>query len=232
MTSLADLRAELALATRLCAFEGMLDHSGHISARLPGQDAILIQSGKSPRASLSPADIIIVDMDGRVRAGTGKPPLETALHLTIMRARPDIQAVLHSHWLDAVSCTLMHNTPLQILRPGAARWRGGIPVHPFAGSISSTHRGDALAATLGDRHAALLRAHGMVLGAESIRALVHDAVYFADNVEANLLVLHAGRERVPLTEAELELMETPREFNIEKLWAYCEQRARAAGALD
>src|SRR6266511_3609365 len=88
---------QVAAATRLLVAEGILDYSGHLSARIPGKDAFVIQVGSDSRAEVAPERMLVVGMDGKVQAGEGKPPSELAIHLAILNARPDVQAVLHCH---------------------------------------------------------------------------------------------------------------------------------------
>lgn len=227
----AEIIEQIALATRMSVMEGLLDFSGHISSRVPGHEAILIQSGKAARSHLSSSEVLIVGMDGTVLSGEGAPPLELALHLGIYRARPDIGAVLHSHLLDAVAFTLMRDIDVQIMRPAASRWAGGIPTHSYPGSINSVQQADAFARTLGDANGALLRAHGLVLCAESVPAVFMDSVYFLENLRTNMIVLQSGRAAMPLTEEECAELDVPRTFNVQKLWAHFRARAAERGLL-
>ena len=52
---------EAAAATRLLVAEGILDYSGHVSARIPGRDAFVVQIGSQSRAELSPETMLVVD---------------------------------------------------------------------------------------------------------------------------------------------------------------------------
>jgi L-ribulose-5-phosphate 4-epimerase len=92
-----DLRAlEAAAATRLLVAERILDYSGHVSIRIPGQDAFVIQIGSNSRAEVEPGAMLVVDYDGNVLEGDGQPPSEIPIHIEILKARPDVQAILHS----------------------------------------------------------------------------------------------------------------------------------------
>lgn len=228
---IAELIEQVATATRLCVMEGLMDFSGHITARIPGEDAILIQAGKAARATLTPDEVLIVGMDGTVLSGDATPPLEVQLHLGLFHHRPDVQAILHSHLTEAVLFTLIKDTPLHVLRPAASRWKDGIPVHDYPASINTVEQSDKLALTLGSANAALLRAHGLVLCAESVKALFMDAVYFRENLQTNLAVLQTGREAVPLTDEECALIEVPRAFNVGKLWSHFSQQAMSRGII-
>ena len=107
---------ETAATTRLLESEGILDYSGHVSTRIPGRDAFVIQIGSTSRAEVSPDSMLVVDYDGNVLEGDGQPPSELPIHLEILRARPDVQSVLHSHMELAIAFTMMEGVKLLPMR--------------------------------------------------------------------------------------------------------------------
>jgi L-ribulose-5-phosphate 4-epimerase len=224
---------ETAAATRLLVTEGILDYSGHISTRIPGRDAFVIQVGSSSRAEIGPESMLVVDHSGKVIEGDGQPPSELPIHLEILKARPDVQAVLHCHMELAIAFTMMQGVTLVPMRARASRWKSGIPTHPDPSHIKYTEQGSALAQTLGPHHAALMRAHGLVLVAESVRALFIDAVHFKENASAQLQVLQAGAKPLALTAEEIEQIERMemREWHIKKLWNYYMRKGLAENVL-
>lgn len=226
------LALEVAAATRILVAEGILDYSGHVSTRLPG-GGFLIQTGLDSRAELDPKRLLTVDDDGRVIAGEGKPPAELALHLEILKARPDIQSVLHCHMELAIAFTMMKGVKLSLMRARAVRWESGIPTHPDPSHIKESEQARALAQTLGPHHAVLMRAHGLTLVAESVPALLVDAVHFEENARAMMEVLQSGAEPEPLTDAELVQINKHemRDFHVGKLWNYYVRKAVASGVV-
>lgn len=225
--------AEVAAATRMLVMEEILDYAGHISTRVPGEEAFVIQRRTDLRAEVEPGNLLLVGYDGKVKAGNGKPPSETAIHTEILKARPDVQSVLHCHMEIAIAFTLMEGVKLMPMRARASRWRSGIPTHPDPSHIKNLDQGQELANTLGKHHAALMRAHGMVLVAESTQALMIDAVHFKMNAQAQMLALQAGAKPVPLNEMEIQQilrMET-RDHHIGKLWNYYVRKGIASGEV-
>ena len=91
------LRTQIAECTRMMVMAELLDYSGHISARLPGTNRVLIPPRDASRAGVTADEILIVDLDGKVLEGNGPAPTETAIHLGVYRAREDVQAVGHGH---------------------------------------------------------------------------------------------------------------------------------------
>lgn len=217
------LRAEIAACTRIMNMDGLIDYSGHISARLPDGSGLLIQSFDDSRAALEPADLLVCDFDGNVVAGRDgkKPPREIFIHTEIMRARPDVNAVGHFHPETATMFTLVEDRPLIPVKNHAARWMDGIPVHPDPGHINSVTTGRELAESLGDCHAALIRAHGVVVTAESVPALLVDSVHFEENAKTLFHAAALGTVR-GLSEDEMSgfLANFDRPAHVRKLWKY------------
>jgi ribulose-5-phosphate 4-epimerase/fuculose-1-phosphate aldolase len=201
--------------------------------RLPQGDHLLIQQRTDSRAELEPERLLIVRMDGTVVEGDGKPPSELAIHLEILKARPDVNCVLHCHMDLAIAFTMMEDTRLLPMRARAVRWKDGFPVHPDPSHIKLAEQGAELAATLGSHNAALMRAHGLVMVAESPRAMLSDAIHFKENAEAMMQVLQAGRKPVALSDKEVQMIlrtET-RDHHIRKMWNYYARKAMASGLV-
>jgi L-ribulose-5-phosphate 4-epimerase len=229
-----DVALEVAAVTRLLEAQGILDYSGHVSARIPGRDdAFVIQIGSTSRAEVAPESMLVVGYDGNVIEGDGAPPSELPIHTEILKARPDVQAVLHSHMELAIAFTMMAGVKLVPMRARASRWKSGIPTDPDPSHIKLPEQGKALAKTLGPHHAALMRAHGLVLVAESARALFIDAVHFKENATAQMQALQAGAKPLPLTAAEIAQIERMemRDWHIKKLWNYYIRKGLNDGAL-
>lgn len=233
LDTVAKLKAQVAAATRMLVMEDLLDYSGHVSARVPERDAFLIQPATAPRSSVTADDILMVGFDGKVIDGNGRPPVEIPIHIEILKARPDVQAVLHSHMELAIAFTMMRGVKLVPMRARAVRWESGIPMDLDPSHIKTTAQGQTLARTLGPHHAALMRAHGLVLVAESVPALLVDAVHFDENARALMTVLKAGAEPLPLTPEEREQINRHemRAFHVDKLWRYHVDKAISAGVV-
>ena len=224
-----ELAERLATAARLLHHEGHLNYSGHLSARIP--EGLLIHTYDSDRAAIRAEDLLRCNLDGQRVSGSGRPPLEVFIHAEIYRARPDVHAVLHTHSELSALFTLAE-TRLQPMKASAVHWATGIPDHPDQTLIRTPRHGRELAETRGQHQAALLRAHGGVLVAESIDAVFVDAIHFDENARAQLQAASLGRLK-PLTPGELEALDeaAERERLVRKLWAYYVARGRAMGIL-
>lgn len=227
------LSAELAAVTRMLEMKELLSYSGHVSVRVPGRDALMIQRHVDSRAEVVPERMLVVGFDGQVLEGKGKPPSETAIHTEILKARPDVNAVLHCHMDLAIAFTMMKGVTLLPLRSRAIRWASGIPIHPDPSHIKSVEQGRALAESLGPHNAVLMRAHGITMVAESLPGLLVDAVHFEENARAQMQVMQAGAEPIALSAADMELLNRyeNRAHHCNKLWIYYVRKAMAAGVV-
>jgi L-ribulose-5-phosphate 4-epimerase len=228
------LREEVAACTLLLNSLGILGYSGHVSARLTGRDALIVQPQDMSRAEVGPDDLLVCDFDGKVLAGTSgtKPPSEVYLHCEIYRARPDVMAVAHFHHDLANVFTLVDGVPLVPLKNHAVRWASGIPTHPDPSHVHSADHGRAVAATLGPHHAMQIRAHGQIITAESAPAVFVDSVHFVENAVATYQAAAIGKV-LPLSGEEIAafLRGMRREHHVSKLWKYYVRGAVRKGLI-
>ena len=228
------LRMKVAACTLLLVHNGCMNYSGHVSGRLPGGETFLIQPIDVPRSGLRPDDLLVCDLDGQVvrgRAGS-KAPAEVALHAEILRARPDVNSVAHFHHDQTNSFTLVEDMPLRIVKNHAIRWRSGMPVHADPAHVATPELGRAVAHTLGPHHALQIRAHGQVITAESVEAVLTDSIHFVENAQAMHNACVLGR-LVPLSEDDMESFAKyfKRDRHVDKLWRYYVESWQTAGVV-
>ena len=228
------LRTQVASCTRLLNMLGILHYSGHVSARVPGKDQLYIQTRNESRAEVTPESILLVDFDGNVLEGSpGKPPSELVIHTEVYRSRPDVGAVIHNHMPLATAITMVRGRKIEIMDFHASRWASGIPMMEDVGHIKSKADGEALADSLGDANALLLRAHGLVLTSETAPGILVDTVHFEDNLKAMKEAQAFGDDIRPITAEELSRVSEyeDRSHHIAKMWNYYVGEGRKAGLL-
>ena len=94
------LRTQITECTRMMVMAELLDYSGHVSARIPGTDRFLIPPRDASRAGLTPDEILVVDINGKVLEGKGPAPTETAIHSGVYRHRAKAPAVNRDPYVD------------------------------------------------------------------------------------------------------------------------------------
>lgn len=162
------LREQVALANRLLHHYGLGAYQGHVSARVPDSDLVLIRA--TPSVSLERVeadDLMLIDLDGNVVQASKRYPGRVgswALHTEIYKARPEVNAVTHTHQKWCTVFGLAGRDVLPVIHPptasvAAERW----PVYTGTpDAIDSPEKGAAVASWLGGNVACHLRGHGMV----------------------------------------------------------------------
>jgi ribulose-5-phosphate 4-epimerase/fuculose-1-phosphate aldolase len=181
--------AQLVDAIRMLTRAGMIDHSGHGSVRRDAH-SFWINSGASVRASLTERDIVAIDMEGVLIEGAARPPLEFPLHAELYRARPDVNAVLHTHPRWSTFLTMVGAPFTPVFPQGALL--GEVPVLDSPLSINTRTMGKRVAATVGAGRAALLKSHGAVIVGTTIVECFALAAYLEENAQRQYMAMQIG----------------------------------------
>ena len=207
ITSEKELKQQLVDCIRMLEQSDIIDYNGHASVRL-GDGRMLINVGSCQRSRLTVGDICTIDMEGNVIEGNGKPPLEFHLHAGIYRARADVQAVVHAHPKWSTFLTMVGESYQPVYAQGSLVYP--MPVLDSPNSINNRAMADRLAATLGDRPAAMMKSHGAVtVGRDIVEAFVL-ANYLEENAYRQYMALQIGKPYA-FSEQEVALCR-------EKLW--------------
>jgi 3,4-dihydroxyphthalate decarboxylase len=204
---------------------------GHISLRV-GPDRLLVRC-RGPRerglAFTGPVDIRLVTLDGEP-AAPGEldgytAPSELPLHTAVLRARADVEAVVHAHPFATVAADLAGLAVRPIVGafdiPGAHLAAGGVPVYPRAVLVRTRALAAEMVAALGARPVVLLRGHGLT----ATGASVPEAVLRARSVDRlaamALAVARAGGTPAAVPEADLaELPDLGGGCTIDTAWRH------------
>ena len=174
-----DLRQAIVLACREMADSGINQGtSGNISARVEG--GILLTPSGLPYDQMGPDDIVFMDWDTAWTAPEGcVPSTEWRFHLDILRAKPEMNAVVHAHPTYCTILAILHRPIPAIHYMIAAAGGNDIPCAPYAQYGTPELSRLALDA-LADRRACLLAHHGLIATGVSLRK----AMWLAVEVEA------------------------------------------------
>ncbi len=105
-------------------------NDGNISVR-QGDDQILCTPTMQCKGFLKPADLCVVDLQGRRISGTKKPSSEIRLHLEIYKARPDVNSVVHCHPPHATAFAVAREPIPRGVLPEAEIFLGEVPIAPY-----------------------------------------------------------------------------------------------------
>lgn len=126
---LESLRAEVFEANLEVVRRGLVIYTwGNASGYAKEQGLLVIKPSGVPYDKLSPADMVICDLDGRVVEGNLKPSSDLATHIAIYRAFPGVHGVVHTHSRHATAWAQARREIPCFGTTHADYFRGPIPV--------------------------------------------------------------------------------------------------------
>ena len=235
--NLAAARAELALANRIVANEGVIDAFGHVSMRLPGDaNRYLLSRSRAPEL-VTAGDFIEYDLNSQPTRDPGVGQYsERVIHGEIYKARPEVMAVCHHHCPAFMPLLATGADYVPIFHLGAV---GGIKPpywdqHDEFGDtnmlVVKPEEGASLARALGKHWMVLMKRHGVTVAGTSVRDCVFRCVYSARNAEYQVRALTIGPV-ASLSQGETELAGgiSKKTTGLERSWEYWTMRVAKAG---
>jgi ribulose-5-phosphate 4-epimerase/fuculose-1-phosphate aldolase len=144
---------------------------GTACARDPETGYVVVTPSGMAYEGLSPEDIIVTDLDGDIVDGQHRPSVALKLWTGILRARQEVNAVVHTHSPYATAFSLV-NQPIPVATETMADWFGQpVPVTPYL-SVEDPDFATIPISVLGSGFAVLLGKHGVItIGANLAHAL-------------------------------------------------------------
>lgn len=220
---LKELKQKLVDGCHILDREGITDSFGHVSVRVPGAPVFLTIAGVSPGCATLDR-LIMLDLNGKYLGGDRSAPHEWPIHACIMRARPDVASVCHTHskWSALFSVLKGGLRPIHMYAKFLPA--EGPPIYRGAGLVGTVARGEALAAALGNSAAVLLRAHGDAVVGAGLEEAIHRTLRLAYLGElAHMAVAHG--EPLYMSEEELTTFSSDPAFPA-RPWEYYLSRIR------
>ena len=189
MTAVSDVQDTItALRREVCALHEQLTRyqlvvwtAGNVSARVPGHDLLVIKPSGVAYDDLTPENMVVCDLEGRVVEGQHAPSSDTEAQALVYREMPHVGGVVHTHSTYATAWAARGEAVPCVLTMGADEFGGEIPVGPFA-IIGDDSIGRGIVDTLrGHRsRAVLMRNHGPFTIGRDARDAVKAAVMLED----------------------------------------------------
>jgi L-ribulose-5-phosphate 4-epimerase len=204
-----------ALRREVCALHAELPRnglvawtSGNLSARVPGEDLMVIKPSGVAYDDLRPGAIVVCDLRGDAVDGDLAPSSDAATHAFVYREMPEIGGVAHTHSAYATAWAIRGEAIPCAMTAMADEFGGEIPIGPFA-LIGDEEIGRGVVDTLAGHRspAVLMRAHGVFTVGASARDAVKSAVMCEDVART----VHLARALGPVEALEPD--------QIDALWA-------------
>ena len=232
--STGDLREEVALACRVLAVEGLVEHVlGHVSARVGDRMLIRCRGPRERGLRYTTADDVHeVDLDGRgALPGGYRVPNELPIHGELLRARPEAGTVVHAHPPAVLLCGVAGLELRPVFGsyniPAMRMALAGVPVYPRSVLIRRSELAAEMLAVMGDRQVCVLRGHGITVAGETVGQAVVRALNLDALARVTLELARLGRTAPEIPPEDVaELPDLGSVLNDEAAWRYYAARAQ------
>jgi L-ribulose-5-phosphate 4-epimerase len=198
---LEDLRAEVCrLHAELPRNALVAWTSGNVSARDPATGLVVIKPSGIRYEDLTPASMVVVDLNGKVIEGRHKPSSDTFAHVYVYRQRADVNGMVHTHSTFATAWAAAGKPIPPVLTAICDEFGGPIPVGAYA-KIGGDEIGQEIVRSIGSSPAILMKNHGVFTVGRTPEAAVKAAVMVEDVARTVFYALQLGQpDEIPAEE--------------------------------
>jgi L-fuculose-phosphate aldolase len=162
------LRRDLVDCARMLFARGLLSQtSGNISVRA-GEDRMLITPASMPYHTMQAEDLVLTGLDGAVVSGHFRPSSEVPLHVAVYAARPDLQAIVHTHSPLATTFAVLRQAIPAVHYMVSTLDQSAVRVVPYALFGSDELAANVSTTFVAPARAVLLANHGVVVGGATL----------------------------------------------------------------
>jgi L-ribulose-5-phosphate 4-epimerase len=203
-TDISAIRRQVCdLHAELVRYQLVVWTAGNVSARVPGEDLMVIKPSGVGYDDLTPENMIVCDLDGKVVEGDLAPSSDTAAHAYVYRHMPHVGGVVHTHSTYASAWAARGEPVPCVLTAMADEFGGEIPIGPFA-LIGDDSIGRGIVETLAASNspAVLMRNHGVFTIGKDAKAAVKAAV-MAEDVARTVHIAREHGRPLPIEERDI-----------------------------
>jgi L-fuculose-phosphate aldolase len=223
-----DLKEKVAYSCNILAMEGHWDNIlGHVTARIPGEQAFLMKPHSFGFEEIRPYHLIVCDLDGKKTKGDYERHSEVFIHSEIYKARPDVNCVIHSHPPYATAFGSLCQ-PLRPVSHEGSIFHEGLPLFDRTTQLIRTPElGAEVAKSLGRCRGVLMRNHGSTVVGESVEVATLHAVFLEKAARIQLLAMASGDPTWSSDEdAKLKYEQIYTPHRLGTMWNYFVRRAK------
>jgi len=228
------LIADLVAANRILAMQGVLDGWGHVSVRHNRDPNRFLLSRSLAPELITAKDILEFDLDNDPVDAKGRNLYtERFIHGEIYKTRPDVAAIAHMHAPPVIPFGVI-DVPLKPIYHRAAFIALGVPIFDIRDAAGMTDLlirnpalGRALAQSIADKPAVLMRGHGATVVGPSLQRLVGRSIFLAMNatLQAQAMTLAPGGRINYLDPEEARLIEAREGYGLGRAWEAWKRKA-------
>ncbi len=178
--------------------------AGNVSARVPGEDLMVIKPSGVSYDDLSPENMVVCDLDGKPVEGDLSPSSDTAAHAYVYRTMPEVGGVVHTHSTYACAWAARGEAVPCVLTAMADEFGAEIPIGPFA-LIGDDSIGRGIVETLSGHRspAVIMRNHGVFTIGKDAKAAVKAAV-MCEDVARTVHISRQLGEPLPIEQGDID----------------------------
>jgi L-fuculose-phosphate aldolase len=215
-----DIKQLLIMAGKVLVAQGQDDFTrGHISFRLPDNPKLFFMKAHSIGLDeITMQNILTIDLEGNVVAGSARRHSEVYIHSEIFKARADVNCVIHTHPTYSVAFSATGRPMKCYGQPGALFYEALGVYADTINLIRSHAMGAGVARALGRHRAVLLKNHGVVVTGRSIEEAVVGTIMLENAAMVQLIVEAAGDPAPEFSRADIEKLKhdigQPEQFKV------------------
>ncbi len=178
--------------------------SGNLSARDPDTNLVVIKPSGIKFDDLTPENMVVVDIDGKLIEGDYSPSSDTASHCYIYRHVPEVNGVVHTHSRYATAFAVLGKGIPCVTTAMGDEFGGEIPCGGFR-LIGGEEIGQIVVETLtGHRSpSCLLQNHGVFALGKNAENAIKAAIMTEDNAAIVWTAMQIGTP-IPIPQGEID----------------------------
>jgi L-ribulose-5-phosphate 4-epimerase len=190
---LDELRAEICRLHAELPRNGLVTWtSGNISGRDLQTGLVVIKPSGIRYEDLTPENMVVVDLDGKVIEGNHKPSSDTTSHLYVYHHRPEVNGIVHTHSTFATAWAAVGRPIPPALTAICDEFGGPIPVGSYA-RIGGDEIGQEIVRSIGESPAILMKNHGVFTIGKTPESAVKAAIMVEDAARTVFYALQLGQ---------------------------------------
>lgn len=175
MAKMDVLESDMRTAAAILEWE-MGDIWGHVGVRVPGEESIAVKLFRPSDEPEAPDWMVRYDYDLKKQSGVNTVPSEAAIYSEVFRARPDAEAAVHLHAPMCITLSMLDKT-VSAFHMQSRRFGMGVPLFQEPIFIIDAEEGKALADSLGNAPAVIIKGHGIVTVGRTVDEACITALY-------------------------------------------------------
>lgn len=180
---------------------------GNISVREQEKNLVYLTPSGMDYSKIIEEDVVVCDLDGNIVEGTRKPTIETLLHLGVYKARPEVNAIVHTHPIYSTVFSCAGEDIPSVIDEAAQTLGGVVKTAPYA-LPGSQELADNCVRALGDKaNACLLMSHGAVCLGETMEAAFKVSTVLEVTAKIYYMVRSMGKECIKISDENIAAME-------------------------